>query len=289
MSTSNFAQDLCCQHCGETHGTPNWPVNGDKKPFYFEDEPGEHSLSVACPHCGKQWFVVWDVYPGPIEPLTGSASSETLVERMTRTGESPDELLAAVLTQIQQDSTPGEIREAQAREKTSDDEQTEKSGVLHEKAKDLVRAAECLAISSLVPICDAIPSIRKVDTEKWDFFVSVASVFIAASRLRTLPGDGDEKSVMESVSNLLADWSDSGCAAFQDCQEFYAYEHACLLDHGHPQEFISSDAVGKWIVMNVFDGSAKGGLFARRRRRERAKIVRAIGTLVVGTFAGWWE
>jgi Zn finger protein HypA/HybF involved in hydrogenase expression len=69
MGVSWFANQLKCQHCIKTHGTTQWPANGDQVPFYFQKEPGRHTLGVICPHCQKRWYVVWDGDPGPIEPV----------------------------------------------------------------------------------------------------------------------------------------------------------------------------------------------------------------------------
>lgn len=69
MHISVFANELRCQHCGKTHGTKVWPVNGDHVAFFFQEEPGNYTLKVTCPHCGKDWYIVWDDNPGPIEPL----------------------------------------------------------------------------------------------------------------------------------------------------------------------------------------------------------------------------
>jgi len=44
-------------------------MNGDATPFYFQDEPGRYTLKVSCPHCGKDWYVVWDDDPGPIKTI----------------------------------------------------------------------------------------------------------------------------------------------------------------------------------------------------------------------------
>ncbi len=69
MHISEFASQLSCPHCGKTHGTKEWPVNGDIVPFYYQEESGKHNLMVTCPHCGKKWYVVWDNNPGTIKPL----------------------------------------------------------------------------------------------------------------------------------------------------------------------------------------------------------------------------
>ena len=64
-----MAEELCCKHCYKEHGTDKWPINGDMVPFYYQLEPGNYSLEVTCPHCGKDWYVVWDNDPGPIKTL----------------------------------------------------------------------------------------------------------------------------------------------------------------------------------------------------------------------------
>ena len=116
MSASHFAQKLRCQHCGKDHGTSKCPVNGDAKPFYFQSESGKHTLPVTCPHCGKEWYVVWDVNPGPIESLRGARRDETLGEVMARPGRSPQEFFGSLMEGIHRDWTPQEIEEARRRE-----------------------------------------------------------------------------------------------------------------------------------------------------------------------------
>lgn len=69
LHISEFANKLRCQHCGKEHKTQEWPLNGDMVPFYFQKEPGNHTLNVTYPDCGKEWYVVWDDNPGPVEPL----------------------------------------------------------------------------------------------------------------------------------------------------------------------------------------------------------------------------
>ena len=67
---SQFAGDLKCQHCGKSQGAKEWPLSGDSVPFYYQKEPGNYSLKLTCPHCGKIWYVVWDNNPGTIIPLS---------------------------------------------------------------------------------------------------------------------------------------------------------------------------------------------------------------------------
>jgi hypothetical protein len=68
-SVSQFAAHLHCQHCYQPMAAREWPVNGDLVAIYHQKEPGRYSLKLTCPHCGKDWYVVWDQDPGPIRPL----------------------------------------------------------------------------------------------------------------------------------------------------------------------------------------------------------------------------
>jgi len=62
---SEFADKLRCQHCGKTNKAADWPAQGDMVPFYYQKEPGKYYVTVRCPECAKDWYVVWDDDPGP--------------------------------------------------------------------------------------------------------------------------------------------------------------------------------------------------------------------------------
>ena len=66
---SEFADKLWCPHCGKPNKTEEWPINGDRVPFYFQKEPGNHNVKVQCSHCNKEWYIVWDDNPGPVTRL----------------------------------------------------------------------------------------------------------------------------------------------------------------------------------------------------------------------------
>jgi hypothetical protein len=68
--TSVYAGRLQCQRCGKTYQAEEWPLNGDRVPFYFQTEPGNFQVLARCPHCNKDWYVVWDDDPGPVTRLT---------------------------------------------------------------------------------------------------------------------------------------------------------------------------------------------------------------------------
>ncbi len=70
MHWSEFANDLVCQYCWMKNQVNEWPLAGDRVGFYYQKEKGNFNLTVNCSHCGKEWYVVWDEIPGPIQPLT---------------------------------------------------------------------------------------------------------------------------------------------------------------------------------------------------------------------------
>ncbi len=70
MNISQFAGALPCQHCSQPQRAKEWPIKGDYVAFYYQKEHGKYSLKLTCPHCGKDWYVVWDDNPGTISPLS---------------------------------------------------------------------------------------------------------------------------------------------------------------------------------------------------------------------------
>ena len=69
MVFSQFADRVRCAYCNKTDTATSWPRNGDAVPFYYQtkertdEKPGAYRVRMHCPHCGKDWFVVWDEDP----------------------------------------------------------------------------------------------------------------------------------------------------------------------------------------------------------------------------------
>lgn len=66
---SAFADQLICRYCGTENRATQWPTEGDSIPFAYEAAPGDFNLKVHCAHCERDWYVVWDENPGPLETL----------------------------------------------------------------------------------------------------------------------------------------------------------------------------------------------------------------------------
>jgi len=69
MHHSRYAAKLIRKHCGQSNRSEDWPIEGDKTPLYYQTQPGRYQVKVHCPHCAKDWYVVWDQDPGPIRRL----------------------------------------------------------------------------------------------------------------------------------------------------------------------------------------------------------------------------
>ncbi len=153
---------------------------------------------------------------------------------------------------------------------------------LRKQASTLVSASGINATSMFVPLLDEFQFLREADVEHWDFILTVAGVFMAASRLNNLRlSDAREESLMETVAKSLEEWNPDGIRGFDDCKGLFESEYDRLTAAGHEPRFIASDAVGKWIVWNVLGKAPK--------TEDECMLVRATGTMVTHAFFDWWN
>lgn len=153
---------------------------------------------------------------------------------------------------------------------------------LLERAEKLVQAARANAITIFTPLLDRFPLLRQVDVGHSDFILSIAGVFMAATRLNNLRLGGDrEEKLMKIVAGRLEQWRADGIRGFEDCKELFEGEFDRLTSAGHEPRFVASDAVGKWIVLNI--------LGRPPRTNEECMLVRVTGVAVTHTFFDWWE
>jgi hypothetical protein len=160
--------------------------------------------------------------------------------------------------------------------------QTNQPDPLLERAENLVQAAQINAVGMFTPLLDRFPILRQVDVEHSDFILTVASVFMAATRLNNLRlGDDREERLMEVVAARLDQWKPDGIRGFEDCKGLFESEFDRLTKAGHEPRFVASDAVGKWIVWNV--------LGRPPQTDEECILVRAAGGMVTHAFFDWWD
>lgn len=156
------------------------------------------------------------------------------------------------------------------------------SDPLEARAATLVDAARLNATGAFEPLLDRHAFLAEVDLGDWDFIVTVAGVFIAASRLASSEVREEiQDQLMVVVAEKLDTLDSRGLAAFEDCKGLFEREYDRLERSGHEPRFIAADALGIWIAWNVL-GHAPAS-------EDEVAFVRGIGSLVTHAFFDWWE
>jgi hypothetical protein len=156
------------------------------------------------------------------------------------------------------------------------------SDPLVDKAASLVDAARLNATGAFEPLLDRHEFLTEVDVGHWDFVVTVAGVFVAASRLASSNAPEEiQDQLMDVVTEKLNTWDSQGLAAFEDCKGLFEREHDRLEGLGHEPRFIAADALGIWIAWNVLGHAPASD--------DEASFVRGVGSLVTHAFFDWWE
>jgi hypothetical protein len=159
-----------------------------------------------------------------------------------------------------------------------------KEDTLTKQAKNLVSAANVFAVSLFVPTLDRFSILSEIKPKHWDFIVSVAGVFIAATRLNSLRLDSKrEEILMDIVTKEFNTWDPDGIRAFEDCKQLFEMEYdrlSTLSEYQKDNHSLASDALGIWIVWNVFGRQPQSD--------EEVELVRVIGSAVTHAFFGWW-
>lgn len=160
-----------------------------------------------------------------------------------------------------------------------------KDDELQTQAENLVAAAQILATSTYTSTAERFDVVYSIPTDRWDTILTIAGVFMAATRANNigLP-EARVSSLMEIVSLKLDAWQPEGIPGFEDCKSFFdrAYDDlekdAAYQDH---PEFLGSDAIGGWIVWNLFGRAPESA--------EESGLVRALGAIVARSFFDWWS
>ena len=156
------------------------------------------------------------------------------------------------------------------------------SDPLLDDARKLVPAAKLYAISVRESLGAKFPSSLSVGFEQWQWVFTIASVFLAASRLANLEvGEKRESAVMSIVCRDLNEWKPDGLAGFDDCKGLFESEYDSLAASGYEARFLATDSLGIWIVWNLFGH--------RPTSDEECQMVRAAGLLEIKTFFDWWS
>lgn len=164
----------------------------------------------------------------------------------------------------------------------SSSSQTNQVDPLLEQAENLLLAAQINAKSMFTPLLDRFPILRQVDVEHWDFILTVAGVFMAATRMNNQHlEDVRADRLNEVFCERMDQWKPDGIRGLEDCKQLYESEFDRLTKAGHESRFVASDAVGLWIVWNI--------LGCKPQTEEERRLVRATGSMVTHAFFNWWD
>ncbi len=156
---------------------------------------------------------------------------------------------------------------------------------LRTQAENLVAMAEIMATDAYTSVGERFDLVSSIPTDRWDSVLTVAGVFIAATRANHigLP-EARVDSLMEIVARKLSAWRPEGIAAFEDCKAYYDRKYDALEKapaYQQQPELQGPDAIGSWIFWNLI-------WHAPESEQER-RLVRTLGILVTHSFFNWWS
>lgn len=132
---------------------------------------------------------------------------------------------------------------------------------------------------------DFLDDLLLSDTEHWNLILTVAGIFIAASRLNHLGiSDTRKKGLMRVIAERVQEWRPDGVDCFNDCKTIFEQNYDLLAtepEYQNEPRFLGSDSLGIWIVWNLI-GHAPSSEVERR-------LVRMLGGTVTSAFCDWWE
>lgn len=154
---------------------------------------------------------------------------------------------------------------------------------LLKRADMLVHAANINAISMFTPNLDEHPCLGAVNSENWDFVLTVAGVFTAVVRIGSLRlEEAREQKLMDKISEHCIKWNaEKALPALNDCRSFVDKNIDALTAAGHEHGSVFFDALGLWIIWNVFGRAPQTD--------EERKLVHVVGSETAHTFYNWWH
>lgn len=154
-----------------------------------------------------------------------------------------------------------------------------KQDPLNNKAKKLVYYANINAINLYAPLSKEFQILGVIDINDFDFFTTIAGVFIGASSLWDLDiNDERQEKLTDIISESLENWNRNSIRVFTDCEKFYLSRYNAIKNES---QFVASDVIGSWIVWNV--------LRKKPESEEELSLIRVVGGAVVHSFGDWWN
>ena len=160
-----------------------------------------------------------------------------------------------------------------------------KRDLLERDAALLVGAANTHAISMFGKFVDEFPFIPHDERAQryWDFVITIAGVFLALIRLRTLNLNEKRRLKLEKkvAERLVQLYPRLARTAFEKCQSFFDKTYYDLLDAGYDPQLVASDTLGTWVALEILRHPPD--------TEQEFKLVRWVGTMIFQPFFSWWE
>ena len=160
-----------------------------------------------------------------------------------------------------------------------------KRDLLESDADLLVGAVNTLAISTFPKFIDEFAFIPHDERGQryWDFVVTIAGVFIALIRLRTLNLNEKHRLKLEKkvAACLVQLYPAIARPAFEKCESFFDKTYYDLLNAGYEPQLVASDTIGGWVVWAILGHPAA--------TEQEFTLARRVGTMIVHSFFNWWE
>lgn len=152
-----------------------------------------------------------------------------------------------------------------------------------DKGRLLPSAAQTHAVSCFVSFLNEFPSLRKVETKRWDATLTTAAIFVAVSRLNqeTMSEQAHDE-LLGIVTQEAVRLDPQAVDAVEDCRTFVdrTYDGLASDPSYADRKFLLSDSLGGWIVWNLV-GHAPA-------TEDERRMVRTLGAHVVHAFYSWW-
>ena len=156
---------------------------------------------------------------------------------------------------------------------------------IFENGDRLPAAAKVAAISSYTLFSDKYPIVQKIKSERWDFVITIAGVFVAVSQLNHENiSDADKDALHVRISVAAVEIYPDFIEACEDCRIFVdrTYDGLAVAKEGqNNKQFLFSDAIGSWIVWNLFEHAPSS--------EDETSLIRPIGMFIVHSFFNWWK
>jgi len=146
----------------------------------------------------------------------------------------------------------------------------------------LVTQASTAAVSIFLPMADRFSFLTDVQTDDWDFFLTVACIFGSALHLSSTAFSSEDKVRLRGrILTTLDKWNAQGASAFLDCERLFWKTHDSLSRGGHDTTFLNPDSLGTWVAWNLLGRAPQS--------ESELQFTRTVGLLSLDILNAFWR